>query len=281
MEPYAPVKMHGEDNMDTAWWHVLEKNRGSRPRSVLLADGARPDVAGRLTDLVRLPDVAVSANDFWMPCGKPVCTRKEWNKKPAVEARLDRDVGFLPSSARQALSHWWLKVPRGANTPNWDLVSTCTIEGSDGLVLVEAKAHANELSVAGKSTPRSENGWKNHQRIGSAIEQAKAGFRRDAGGSWALARDSHYQLSNRFAWSWKLTSLGVPVVLVYLGFLNAEEMATDGMPFRSEGDWKRAIKDHARGVVDDTCWGRRLLLNGKPFRALIRVIEVPFNSRIK
>ena len=27
-------------------------------------------------------------------------------------------------------------------------------------------------------------------------------------------------------------SLGVPVILIYLGFMDAEDMATDGVPFR-------------------------------------------------
>ena len=262
--------------MDTAWWRVLKKARGSRPRSVLLADGMRQEVADRLTHLVGLPDVAVSANDFWMPRGKPVWTSEGWNKRPAVEPRLDKDVDFLPPDTRRQLRDWWLKVVPRANTPNWDLATTCQIERRNGLILVEAKAHSNELSNAGKSPPRSENGWKNHGQIGFAIKQANTGFRRDVGGSWRLARDGHYQLSNRFAWSWKLALLGVPVVLIYLGFLNAEDMARDGALFRSEDDWARAMKDHAWGVVDDTCWGRRLELNGTPFRPLIRAIELPF-----
>ena len=266
--------------METVWWRVLDKDRGSRPRCVLLADGSKHDVAERLNDLVRLPNVAVSANGFWMPRGKPVRTTQGWDKRPGVEALLDRDVRFLPPEVQRQLRDWWLKVVRGANTPNWDLAATCKIEGRNGLLLVEAKAHSNELSNAGKSTPYTESGWKNHERIGSAIEQARAGFRREVGGSWRLARDRHYQLSNRFAWSWKLTVLGVPVVLVYLGFLNAEDMALDGALFRSENDWIHAMKDYARGVVEDTCWGKRLVLNGTPFRPLIRAIEVPFTPSI-
>ena len=167
-----------------------------------------------------------------------------------------------------------------ANTPHWDVASRCKIEGREGLLLVEAKAHSNELPNAGKPKPRTVNGWKNHEQIGSAIEQAQAGLGCVAGESWGLSRDGHYQLSNRFAWSWKLAALGVPVVLLYLGFVNAEDMAQDGEPFRSDGDWARALKDHARGVVDDSCWGRRLEVNGTPFRPLIRTIELPFPQNV-
>ena len=262
--------------MKSAWWSVLDKDRGSRPRCVLLADGARSEVADRLTGLVGLPDVTVTADDCWMPCGKPVRMHNGWNPGPAAEARLDRDEGFLRPEAQRQLRHWWLAAAPGANTPNWDLAATCNIEGKCGLLLVEAKAHANELSTAGKSTPRSANGWKNHEQIGAAIAQANAGFQRDAGGSWGLTRDRHYQLSNRFAWSWRLTSLDVPVVLVYLGFLNAEDMERDGPLFLSESDWGRAIKDHARGIVPAAFWEKRLVLNGMLFRPLIRAIEVLF-----
>ena len=63
--------------METSWWRALDKHRGSRPRCVLLVDGTRHAVAACLTDLVGLPDIAVSPNDFWMPRGKPVKTGKE------------------------------------------------------------------------------------------------------------------------------------------------------------------------------------------------------------
>ena len=122
--------------METAWWQALDKKRGSRPRCVLLADGSRHAVADRLTGLVGLPDVAVSPNDFWMPCGKPVKAGKGWDKKPAAEARLDRSARFVATEIRRQLRDWWLEIVRGANTPNWDMASTCKIERREGLLLV-------------------------------------------------------------------------------------------------------------------------------------------------
>ena len=264
--------------MGTEWWLALDKVRGSRPRCVVLVEGPRPAVAARLTDLVGIPDVAVSPNDIWMPRGKPVRTGDEWDKGPAREARidLDRDAGFVAPEARRQLRDWWLEVVRGARTPTWDLASTCTIEGRQGLLLVEAKAHSNELSEEGKRKPLTENGWKNHERIGLAIDQANAGLVRVTARPWGLSRDSHYQLANRFAWSWKLAQLGVPVILLYLGFLNAKEMEQDGPRFRSEVDWARALKDHSRRAMDDSIWENRLEVNGTPLWPLIRAIELPF-----
>ncbi len=267
--------------MSGAWWRGLGKDhRGSRPRCVLLTtDGSRREIAARLTDLVGLPEVTVSATDRWWPAGQPLRTNDGWDKTPATEARIDRDNGFVALTVRRALREWWLAVasPK-SQTPQWDVASTCTIEGRRGLVLVEAKAHSNELSTAGKSQPKpdSDNGWKNHDRIGAAIAQANIGLQRAGGGSWALSRDRCYQLSNRFAWSWKLASLGVPVVLVYLGFLRAGEMARDGTLYRGEDDWETTLRGHARGVCDDACWGMRVDVDGTPLRPLIRAVDVPF-----
>jgi len=231
-----------------------------------------------LTDLVGLPDVKVSATNLWRPAGKPVRTNDGWDAAPSTEARIDRDDGFVALTVRQALVEWWLAVARPASrTPQWDVASTCSIEGRSGLVLVEAKAHSNELSTAGKPKPHSENGWKNHDRIGSAIAEASGGLQLTAGGLWTLSRDRRYQLSNRFAWSWKLASLGVLVVLIYLGFLRAEEMAPTGALFQGEDDWEAALRGHARGVCDDACWGMRVDVNGTPLMPLIRAIDVPFS----
>ena len=47
-------------------------SRGSRPRCVLLVVGERNEVAQRLTRLVNLPEVSVSAENWWQPRGRPV-----------------------------------------------------------------------------------------------------------------------------------------------------------------------------------------------------------------
>ena len=111
-------------------------------------------------------------------------------------------------------------------------------------------------------------------KIRSAIMEANADLERLTGSVWRLSRDSHYQLSNRFAWSWKLASLQMPVVLVYLGFLNAYDMVQDGTLFESESDWSQAVFSHACGVVDEAIWGRRIDVNGTPFWPLVRATEV-------
>ena len=146
-------------------------------------------MAARLTKLVRRPDVTVSPTDRRMPCGRPVLTTAgQWNTAPAAEARLDRDGDFVLPELQHQLRDWWLASNGRANTPNWDLASTCHIDGKEGLLLVEAKAHAAELSPGGKTPPASNSAKRkaNHERIGKAIQQANAGLRGATGGSWHL-----------------------------------------------------------------------------------------------
>ncbi len=185
---------------------TFDRLRGSLLRCLLLTGLPRHHSAELLTNLVRLPNIAVSShNDFWMPRGL----------RDYKETTLVDNSDFLPADKCKALTEWWLEKPRGARLPNWDIASTCVIEGMKGLLLVEAKAHDKELSQAGKSQPTTSNGQMNHRHIGLAIEQATSGLNGALEG-WAISRDSHYQLSNRFAWTWKLATLGVPVILVYL-----------------------------------------------------------------
>jgi len=236
-----------------------KQRRGSRPRCHLLTHGAPEEVAARLTGLVA-PFGRVRSEDRWLPRGFD----------DLEEAKLGKTPGFLPEQVGEAVTDWWLAVRRSANVPNWDIASTCLATGEPGLILVEAKAHAKELSRDGKKRPSSPNGWANHRKIEQAIQQANAALNGILPG-WALSADSHYQLCNRFAWAWKLASLRVPVILVYLGFLNAGDMAE---PFESPDAWERAVREYSCGLVPATAWGKALDVNGTPLGVLIRSMQV-------
>ena len=258
------------------WCDQLDKPRGSRPRCVLLVDGDRPSVAARLTELIGNPLVEVSRHDFWMPYGKPLREGSHWDITPADEPRLDRDCGFLAPGDQAQLRDWWLAVKGGANTPNWDLASTCRVEGKRGLLLVEAKAHTRELSDAGTDAKNK----CNLKSIRAAIRTANDALESITRGDWNLSKDHHYQVANRFAWSWKLASLGIPVVLMYLGFLRAEEMrAADNCLFSNHEDWVDAVRTHTRGVVDEACWETCLDVDGTPLRPIVRTVAQPLRCR--
>ena len=247
-----------------------DRLRGSLLRCLHLTGLPRHHTAELLTNLLRVPNIFISSNDVWMPRGL----------RDYKETTLVDNNDFLPNDKPKALIEWWLEKPRKARLPNWDIASTCLIEGTKGLLLVEAKAHDKELSEAGKSQPTTSNSQMNHRHIGLAIDQANSGLNVILEG-WALSRDSHYQLSNRFAWAWKLATLGVPVILVYLGFLNAMEMSDQGQPFNSSRMWETYIKNHAKNIVPDDAWERKLQINGTPVWFLVRSMQLELNNVVR
>jgi hypothetical protein len=194
------------------------------------------------------------------------------------EAQLDRVPGLLDAKIATQLREWWLATNTpNARTPNFDIASTCTIEGRPGLLLIEAKAHDEELNkeIARKILRKdaSQGSITNHEKIAAAIVTAREGLHEATSLQWQISRDSHYQMSNRFAWSWKLTELGFAVALVYLGFLRAEEMKDKGNPFADHSDWERIVKAHSNPLFSPEAWNRQWTLNGKPFIPLIRSVE--------
>ena len=253
------------------WLKELGKDdRGSRPRCVLLTDGRADRVAERLTRVVGRPEVMISSRDSWQPRG--TCDVRE----AQLDKRLEGGAVLLPDPLRRELGKWWLATEAGrSGTPHWDIVSTCTISGQAGLLLVEAKAHSKELSWRDRcsATPA------NRKQIESALEEANAGLSKLTGGSWCLSAKHHFQLANRFAWSWKLAAFGVPVVLLYLGFLDAVEMKDRGSPFGNEDEWRNTLLEHCRGVIDAMCWERTLEVGGTPLLPLIRTDPQPFEPR--
>ena len=226
----------------------------------------------RLTKLVSDPLVEVVGDDFWMPRGRPLKEGNRRDKNPAKKPRLGHDRGFVPSGVRNQLLDWWLTDKHPPNTPKWHIASTCRVEGEQGLLLVEAKAHTGELSERSATKAKGPN----LRSIGKAIRQANDALTSVTGGEWDLSRDHHYQIANRFAWSWKLASLGIPVVLVYLGFLHANEMRNGNKrPFSNQDDWADVLKKHTRGIVDEACWKARLEVDGIPLRPMIRTVAQP------
>lgn len=193
--------------------------------------------------------------------------------KSPDEARLET---FGPdcnsgSNAWLMLKKWWLDYPAGANTPNWDMAVYCLIDGKPGFALIEAKANWQELDTAGKrlSHDASPKSQANHRRIGKAIEEACIGWRR-FDPSVSIARDSHYQLANRLAFTWKLAMLGFPVVLVYLGFTGDEGIQNVADQFSDDKSWQSAFYSHIERIFPKELFERRLDLGAAPVWLLSR-----------
>ena len=271
-----------------------KEQRGSKPRCHWLTHGTAPEVASRLTSLVA-PWAIVSPTDSWMPVGFVV----------TEEAQLHKATRLVDLELGKKLGEWWLPKDRtDLRTPVFDLASTCLIDGVAGLLLIEAKAHDAELkneSIGRKlkinkssnretsegdrpgsnsSVDENANRKASHVTIGRAIDEACAGLGESTSEDWHISRDSHYQMSNRFAWAWKLADSGIPVVLVYLGFLRANEMSDISKPFEDAAEWEAKVRAHSAPLFSDNIWNRRWTINGAPFVPLIRSLEQPLNSQI-
>jgi hypothetical protein len=223
--------------------------RGSR-KHVLDWTG-QPGFIEELLEMVNTSGCGASSATRWQPMGHAA----------PMEARLERfGPGAIPGHpAWPALRDWWLKHKRGANTPNWDIAVQCEIEGKPGLILVEAKANVPELSAFGKRpdpdpSPRS---TENHDHIGDAIKEARAALTAHAPGI-GIGRDQHYQLSNRLAFGWKLASLGIPTVLLYLGFTGDEGIRDAGQPFEHDRHWRDVFTAHLNDVCPSSILDRPL-----------------------
>jgi len=237
-------------------FECLKRNqrRGSKPRCHLLTNGDRTMIAGQLSRLIE-PFGRVSADDKWMPQGFEVVDEAQLHNAPYL---LSVEV------YGQALASWWLAHTKSHSvTPNWDIASTCSIDGKRGLLLVEAKAHYSELQANDRCGATN---TRNLERIGVAIGEANKALNSIQTG-WNLSHENHYQLCNRFAWSWKLATLGIPVVLVYLGFLNADEMQN---PFLDAQSWDSAVRHYARDFVPESVWDSLLMIDDTPVYPLIR-----------
>ncbi len=206
----------------------------------------------------------VSVEDSWMPRGYD----------SPDEARLESvDDRFLDQDQRRELHDWWLRVKHPlANTPNLDVLATCKMLGRKGLIIVEAKAHTSELENEGDGK-RSEGNKENHQRIAEAIEEARSGLVRVHPGA-GISRDSHYQFSNRTAFAWKLASMGVPTVLMYLGFTGDKGLGVSYTFLQDEDHWQSLMAEHTKGLFPRELMNRAIPCGASEMWLLIRAKPV-------
>lgn len=257
-----------------------KQRKGSKPRCHWLTHGTSEQVATRLTKLIE-PWGTVSIDAHWMPDG---FTQTD-------EAELHKAARLLDDSSRNQIRDWWFAIVRGRQTaPSFDIASTCTVtvDGKErsGVLLVEAKAHDHELikEEAGKTlaADASEGEQTNHAHIGAAIAWANTPLAASTNHQWSLSHKSRYQMSNRCASACKLTELGFPVILVYLGFLNAEEMrkGKSQSPLATHHDWETLVKAHSKPLFPAGIWNNQWTVHNQPFIPLIRSFDIPYDAPV-
>lgn len=255
-------------------------SRGSLMRCLQMTTGAPVTVSAALSEIISGYGT-ISATDTWAPHGFP----------QPKEARLDETVGFLKSNdQKQALKTWWISEKiRGARTPPWDIASTCSIGGRKGLMLVEAKAHQGEMSSDHCSAKEKQNIEQIRIALTEATEKWNdllCGLATEQGYKMKyllkLGSDCHYELSSRLAWALKVAEMGIPVILVYLGFLDALEIEEikGGIIFRCEEDWRNTVLAKTKKPIPEELWDHTFSVNGTPLTVLIRTttVELPYEE---
>ena len=147
--------------------------------------------------------------DLLQPAGlKPV----EWVSPIESDAYAEyRDEAFLELLGLEhfatSLADFW---PRRG--PQWDALGLT----EDGCVLVEAKAHVGEFF-----TPPSAAGATSQAKIARAFEAVRIDLGIETTVPWDTV---FYQYANRIAHLWWLRQMGVDAKLLFVSFLDDDEM---------------------------------------------------------
>ncbi len=213
---------------------MSKRERGSRKHILELVN--KSDFVNVMNDLLDSHGIVFAGQDRQQPNTN---SKEEWTLRQFCSQHCQDSFDFA------SFDKWW--VPDKYKNPTWDLLSTCVIKGRPGLLLVEAKAHEEELHFEGKELGNnaSEQSRKNHERIRQCIEQANKSLNERRGG-FNISIDKCYQLSNRVASAWKLAECGLPTVLLYLGFIGDKYFENY---FIDYGHWQRMMGAHIINVV--------------------------------
>lgn len=212
--------------------------KGSKQRCLLLTSMGATELQNWLIQIISQKTVdelkVKFTDDFdYYPKGFTDPREIELDKE---EIPIDGSIDYCTK-----LNRWWLL--RSARTPVWDLVCKAEVDGCPGLILVESKAHKNELLKEQDST-RAKKGTPNHERIKQALTLVSNAYGYD------LSPNNHYQIANRIAWSLKLSSMGIPVVLVYLGCIETKEMSISKKDSLIKGleQWNTILTDYSKEI---------------------------------
>ena len=219
------------DNKHLGW-------KGSQQRCLLLTSMGKDILQDALSKIIgqqTLSDLKIIFTDDFDYYPKGLINPRE--------IELDKEMMPVGGSIEYSnkLNNWWLHE-KNRKTPTWDLVCKAEIEGCPGLILIEAKAHISELLRKRDKTGAKKDS-PNYIKIENALSEVSTAY------NYSLSADNHYQLSNRIAWSIKLASMGISVVLLYLGFIDTKEMDDKKSDLIKDlRQWKKIVGDFSEEI---------------------------------
>ncbi len=236
-----------------------------------------------MADFVDSPSFIKDLNEMIKSTGAKV-TEKD-AKRPIYNYKEFRETGltdYLKENYSEELAtkylSWWNKTKSfNKKTNYWDLMSTCTIKGKKGILLVQTKSSATDLLTLGLGRLQDLYPYKpdneNDLSIKQAIAEANTGISKQVSGI-ALTTLKCYQLSNRIANAWWLANNGIPAVLLYKGELNGQgPFYKYKKTFNSDKDWQDQFIAKAKLIGADTIIDKWIDTGSESFTVISRSME--------
>ncbi|MBN2356916.1 hypothetical protein JXO59_12445 [candidate division KSB1 bacterium] len=145
-----------------------------------------------------------------------------------------KGLEFLQGDEYRDLQKKWAEFwPLGGGIHNWDAVGWVHANGKKELLLVEAKAHTDEImSDCGAANPKSID------KITNAFSQAKAGLHVPSEKDWTT---KYYQFANRIATIYFLNQQGINARLMFIYFLG-DKVQGKNCP-KTKQEWQQALSE--------------------------------------
>lgn len=250
-------------------FRMSQHHKGSSHDLLVWTNKQRSEMAAQLNRLFNPLYVNFSEQDEWVPD-----EQRGQNTERSIKTFVLKHKVLFPNADMKRLESWWQEVPLHTV---WDFISTCTYQKEPkGLLIVEAKAHKNELKKDGKKITFQGKNYHYDQAlmIREGLQEKEVPNRKllksindklcnhesierflcRAGKSlsdWIpdnnIDISKCYQLGNRIATTWMLASCGIPTSLVYLGFVN-DPYEADKKPIVDSADWRRTVSEYFANV---------------------------------
>jgi hypothetical protein len=168
------------------------------------------------------------------------CSKWLYNPKKDGKASQDCEytgIDFFPDDIKKLLDDNWKKYWPQTGTPqNWDAIlhfyEEAEPELADKWIIVEAKAHLDELNTSSGATNQN-----SIQMIDSAFEATRKRFNINTHNNW---REHYYQFANRLAFVNFMLDNNIKCSFLNIYFIN-------GWP-----------NDPAKNVTDEASWRRKI-----------------------
>ena len=135
-------------------------------------------------------------------------------KFPHLDAEW-KGLEFLGPDAADVKSAWTEFFPQTGNVPNWDAIGLLQLESNTEFLLVEAKAHAEEIKNGCRAKERG-----GRPMIREALSKTIEAMRSKANPESWLGQ--YYQYANRMATLYFLTQHNIPSRLIFIYFVGED-----------------------------------------------------------